>query len=86
MPGDVGSDGLPVVRGEGGHGGGLTEQVLLESDALVTGCEQVIAFLDDVPDQVPVPQGFPGQVLGGLDVVSQEEVSKWLWYAVVEKY
>ena len=60
---------MPVVGGDGEHGDGLAKQILLESDALVTGYEQVIAILDGVPDQVPVPQGLPAQVLGGLDVV-----------------
>ena len=51
--GDVGSDDLPVVGGDGKHCDGLAKQVLLEPDALVSGYEQVIAIFDGVPDQVP---------------------------------
>ena len=60
---------MPVVGGGREHNDGLAKQVLLESDALVAGYEQVIATLDGVPGQVSVPQDLPTQVLGGLDVV-----------------
>ena len=39
--GDVGSDGIPVVGGDGEHGNELAKQVVLESDALAAGYEQV---------------------------------------------
>ena len=35
--GYVGSDGMPVVGGDGEHGNGLAKQVLLELDALAAG-------------------------------------------------
>ena len=83
--GYVGSDGMPVVGGDGEHGNGLAKQVLLELDALVAGYEQVIVALDGVPDQVPVPQGFPAQVLGGLDVVVRQCMSQSVGRVVVQQ-
>ena len=61
-----------VVHGE--HGDGLTEQVLLEPDALVASYEQVIAFLDGLPEQGAILQEVPSQVVGCLHLVVREEV------------
>ena len=73
-----------VVHGE--HGDGLTEQVLLEPDALIAGYEQVIAFLDGHPEQRSILQEVPSLVVGCLHLVVRKKVSQRVRDAVVEKY
>ena len=84
--GDVCSDGTPVISGDGEHGDGLTEQVLLEPDALVAGYEQVMAFLDGGPERGAILEEVPSSVVGCVHPVVREEVSQQVRDAVVEKY
>ena len=58
---------------------------MLEADALVAGNEQVIALLDGIPDQVPVPEGLPSQVLGGLYFVVLQGMSQSVGSVVVQQ-
>ena len=83
--GDVGSYGVPVASGDSEHSDALAKQVLLESDALVAGYEEVIAVLYGVSDQVFVPQGLPAQVLGGMDLVVQKLISQPVGSVVVQQ-
>ena len=55
-------------------------------DALVAGYEQVIAFLDGVPEQGAILQEVPSTVVGCVHLVVREEVSQRVRDDVVEKY